>query len=1730
MATPEEKAAAEAAQKLNEHRLKVVTAKKESAFALLQSIYDMAKKLKDDGNQVSFYEFNNKYHNVESLKNTCLSCIDEINELNFLLNPNKAKPSFTDVETVYELYGYIQRKHAQFPLVDPKKDAPEVQFQSKVKLPVLDLKVFSGDPTEWPLWYESFKSLIDQNKDLSNTQKVQYLMSKLSHSALSVCIGILPTADNYALILQALVQKYDDKRTLAMSYLDKLFKFKQIKTESATQLNNFIDQFSASVSALNNLGIQKLDDFIILAIALGKLDPETTKLFEMSVKESEFPTFEQLDTFIKEQAKMLGRMPRNFVKIEPQQVGTSHKVSHKPVFHSFVVEKARPQFCISCNKSQHPLFSCDQFLKLTPVQRYELVKQHRVCINCLNPGHIGTGCQSKHTCKQCSGRHNTLLHFKERAPTRVPNPQLGLGGTSQSSDPGVSCCSTEQTPVEHTVLLSTVKVCITDQIGKVHVIRMLLDSGSMNHFITFSCAKKLGLVVHNNPSTVQGIGSTSKSVSGQTCFTFSSRFDQNISFSVQALVVDHVTNKLPTCRIDKRALKHLQGLQTLADDTFYEPQGISGILAASLWPLLIDNGKIMGEPNCPVGVNTKLGVVVMGTAPTYSPHSENSFCAFTESSLDNMVSSLWELEQIPECHASPYNEEEAWCEDYYKSTVSRDKSGRFTVALPFKESPSVLGESYSQASNRLLSLEKKLDKNSEFRSGYNEAIQDFIDSGHMSLCNNDVSGVFLSHFAVIKASSSTPIRPVFDGSCPTTSKKSLNDILFAGPNIYSDLLVVLLNFRLFSIAVSADIRKMFRQIFVRSEDREFQKVLWRFDPLDPISVYTLNTVTFGVKPSPWLALRTVKQLVVEEAEHYPLAAGVVSRDIYMDDIATSLFDEKQAEQLYSQLIELFKSGGFELVKWASSSLSLLQQIPESDRLCQNLEWDSKSFSKILGMQWNAKEDSFCFQIDGSTDSVCTKRSILSFAARIWDILGFLCPVIVRIKILLQQLWSLKLGWDETPPHHIVNTWNNFRIELQSLSQLSIPRHIGVPNDKVPITLVGYSDASAHAYACVIYCRIVYPSGDVTVSFVTGKTKIAPLSTVSIPKLELLGTMILSKLMRFVINTYQSRCTISSVVCFSDSTVALNWIAGCPSRWNVFVANRITKIQENIDKKSWFYCQGTDNPADLATRGLTPTELMSQDCIWFTGPSWLSLTDIEPYLKPVQVMNSVPEEKKSVFISVDNQSNCSYTFFSPIFQKYSSWSKLQKTFVYVLRFAKLLPHGGVPTHTDLQVAEHFILKIVQKHHFKTLYLSDPQSYLPNLRKLDPFIEGGLVRVGGRLVHSNLEYEQKHPLLLPQKDHVVSLLVKHYHEHNLHTGSGLLFSLLRNNYWILGARNLVRKIVRSCNHCFRRKPEARQPFMGNLPDYRVQPAVKAFVHTGMDMAGPFHITMSRHRGIKSQKAYVCLFICLSTKALYLDLCSDLSTMTFISALKRFLARRGPVLHLYSDNGTNFVGAKNHLDEVYSFLASRDYLLAMQNELDSHRITWKFSVPAGPHMSGIWESAVKSVKTHLYKTITQVLSFESMSTVLAQVECLLNSRPLCPLSSDDTSEPVALTPAHFLTYQPLSHLPARNVLSEPPNRLTRFELLDQMVQNFWKRWSSEYLNTLQARSKWDKHVPPITVGTIVVIKQDSYTPPLQWLLGRVIKTYPGADGVVRVAEVKTKLGIFKRPVVKLCPLPTQ
>ncbi|XP_044741882.1 uncharacterized protein LOC123302855 [Chrysoperla carnea] len=645
---------------------------------------------------------------------------------------------------------------------------------------------------------------------------------------------------------------------------------------------------------------------------------------------------------------------------------------------------------------------------------------------------------------------------------------------SNSSSNTLSLCSTTSTQnypkSNSTILLGTALVYVLDKNGNQHTVRFLLDSASQCHFLTSTCCRRLNLSISNNSSTVQGIGNGVNLVKGEVHLVFSSRFNENYRYPIVALVVDRITDKLPHSFVDINTMPHLMNLP-LADVNFHSPGEIDGIIGAELYSNILGNNRIMGLDNFPTALETTLGYVVMGKSPVLTNlNSFHSFCTTIEPPLEKLVEKFWSLEEIP---SKPiHSPDDIHCETIFKATYKRQASGRYTVALPFRYSWLQLGDSYFVALRRFYALEKKFRQDPQYKIQYSQMIKEYLNEGYLKKLdrNTDVveSAYYIPHHGVIKLESeSTPLRIVMDAGAKSNSSYSLNDLLYSGPKLQADVLTLFLKFRLFEIALTADIRRMYLQIDMAKDHRRFQRILWRDSEDDDLSVYELTTVTFGVKSSPFLALRIIQQLAEDEQTSYPLASKVARNNMYMDDLITSVHCLSEANELYREMIEFFKSGGFEIVKWATNSRQLLEIVPDSLRANNPKNFDSE-LMKILGLQWQPNSDMLSF--NRSFEKVtCTKRNILSIVARIFDPCGFVAPVTLQLKLFIKELWTHKLDWDQTPPNSFVKRWEDFVIEMPLLKNFKIPRHLGVFTDSVPI-LVGFCDASESAYAALVYMR------------------------------------------------------------------------------------------------------------------------------------------------------------------------------------------------------------------------------------------------------------------------------------------------------------------------------------------------------------------------------------------------------------------------------------------------------------------------------------------------------------------------------------------------------------------------------------------------------------------------------------------------------------------------------------
>ncbi|XP_062712996.1 uncharacterized protein LOC134290048 [Aedes albopictus] len=463
--------------------------------------------------------------------------------------------------------------------------------------------------------------------------------------------------------------------------------------------------------------------------------------------------------------------------------------------------------------------------------------------------------------------------------------------------------------------------------------------------------------------------------------------------------------------------------------------------------------------------------------------------------------------------------------------------------------------------------------------------------GHMEEVAEDEEPVYyLPHHAVLKPdSTTTKLRVVFDASCRTSSGVSLNDGLMVGPVVQDDLHSIALRFRFWRYAIVADVAKMYRMVKVCPADHLLQCILWRPSSDDPVKAYKLTTVTYGTSSAPYLSTKCLQRLGTEGAATHPAAAKTVKKDFYVDYALSGTDDLEEGRSLVSDLIDLTNSAGFILRKWSSNSAELLSNVPiefREERISFELD-SSTSAVKTLGLIWEPAADIFRFAVPQlESNAPITKRTVLSESAKIFDPLGIIGPVVVQAKIFLQTLWKQKCDWDDLLPEELQNAWIEFRRNLLALDTLSVPRWVSFTKDLVTVELHGFADASNAAYGACLYLRCITVDGTITVRLITAKSRVAPLEdlkrkkkVLSTPRLELSAALLLSHL-------YEKVCSSVQIpfqpFFWTDSTIVKYWLASPPSRWQIFVANRVSEIQHITSNGVWNHVAGADNPADLPT--------------------------------------------------------------------------------------------------------------------------------------------------------------------------------------------------------------------------------------------------------------------------------------------------------------------------------------------------------------------------------------------------------------------------------------------------------------------------------------------------------------------------------------------------------------------
>ncbi|XP_052757236.1 uncharacterized protein LOC128202123 [Galleria mellonella] len=1617
-----------------------------------------------------------------------------------------------------------------------------------LKLPEIKLMCFDGSYDLWLEFRNSYITMIHERTDLDAIQKLHYLKSSLSGCALQVISALEFTASNYNHAWELLENRFHNNRLLVYNHVRSLFSASSVTKESPLQIRKLIDTILRNLRALQTLG-EPTDswDTLVIYLVLTKLDANTEREWEnhkgsISSDPNNKLKLDDLLNFLRNKADMLEvtlvnhKVLANKPILERKPVHDSKRYSnHSQFTHSYVTTRTnnsklnnkRIRNCIMCSEN-HALYTCISFLNLSVKNRIKLIDDKKLCQNCLRSGHTVNECIFG-ACKRCNKKHNSLIHtdgevvasaLADRAHYSLPADNARRSSTalhSQTNNTGD--LNTTLFPMQQ-VLLCTALVDIFDGNKRCFTIRALLDNGSQHSFISNQLFQQLNISSIQSTIRITGVGQ-SLTQSNKICEVNIRSKVNDYKMRVQCMVLPCITSTIPSKPMDYKSLRIPDNIQ-LADPTFNEPSAIDLLIGADLfWDILYENRIRL--PSGPFLQNSKLGWLISGSIHSDSSCHGNPIQCNLSQAIDTQLKRFWELEEVTITNKL-FTEDEHTCEHLFDTTTKRNADGRFLVRIPLQQSADHLGDSYALAKSRFLSLERKLERLPFYKKLYYDFIHEYVELGHMTKVDEyNKPYYFLPHHGVLREhSTTTKLRVVFDASAVTTSNKSLNDIQYVGPPLQNDIFSILLRFRQYKFVASADVEKMFRQILIQTDQRNLQLIVWRENPSDPLSIYRLNTVTYGTASAPYLSMRCLKQLAIECGDD--MIAKIINEDFYVDDLITGHDDKQILLEICNKVSQVLSSGCFTLRKWTFShdvKTSSSKELCTGDH-CQN---------KTLGIGWYNTSDELHFTTAITESHVVTKRTILSILSQIYDPLGLLTPVIIIAKILLQHLWLCKIHWDDTVPENIKLNWEKFINSLKSLHELRIPRYIMSDNNEIKELHI-FTDASQNAYGACAYIRTYNKNinSPVTIKLLCAKSKVSPIKPVTIPRLELCGALLGARLYKKIVSSL--RLKFDKVYFWTDSTIVMGWVRMSPHLLKTFVQHRVTEINELTGDAIWLHVNGKNNPADLASRGAYLDILV--DCtLWWHGPTFLHGRQFNCKVDHSTYTSiELPEVKNEIVCAA---SNIKDSFIN--FSRFSSFERLKRTGAYVLRFItnirspKHLRTTGSLSVDELSASITMLARLEQIQSFPDEYDSLLKQLPLNQTKsnkvsgLNIFLDqSGLIRVGGRLRNSrHFDYNKKHPILISSKNYFSTLLFRDEHKRLLHAGPQLLLSTIRENWWPLAGRNLARKVVRQCVTCVRMRGKTLTPIMGDLPSERLEPGYP-FMRCGVDYAGPVMILNRRGRGAALMKGYICIFVCFTTRAIHLELVSSLSTNDYLLALKRFISRRGKPIEIFSDNGKVFVGSQKELSLFLNENATQ-----IEDFTTNNGIKLRFIPPYAPHFGGLWEIGVRFCKHHIRRVVgNSNLTFEEFTTVLTQIEAILNSRPMYPLSSDP-NDFLPLTPSHFLIGRPLTALPCKDLTSTATHRLMRYDRIEQMRQHFWQRWSKEYVSELQTRTKWKVQQPDIGQDTLVLIKEDNL-PPLKWRMGRILRTFPGKDGVSRVAEIRTATGIIQRATSKICPLPPQ
>ena len=1638
--------------------------------------------------------------------------------------------------------------------------------QMKANLPVKEPEVFSGDLLSYPTWKASFTALIEQ-KTSDPSERLYYLSKYTSGEAKDAIHTLisLGNQDAYDKAQKILADRYGNKFLVANAFRRKLERWPKIALNDGNAIRKFYDYLEQCRSAMTSISYMTfLNDPKENTLMLQKLPAQiaerwntiTTK--RINEPDGEFPSFEEFTNFIGEEAKKACNPSSSYTAIygKSKEPLAHEKSFRKPMQRTVLMtkhdnnnnesmksEKAtknkkveKSQICVYC-KEKHNVDSCKEFMSLDVKKRNQFCVKNKVCTGCLKPGHTYYDCFYADICEVCRRYHPTILHDEELRKkadakyaqhNKITNKIINryTSGNINSMIVPVKITNKENNKSVNVYAL------LDEQSDACFIEENLLDN--MNATGEESIINIITMIGNNRLKckkiyslTVEGL-QTGKVV------------DLPCVYSRQTIPAKR--NQIPT----KESALKWPHLQPIADKLleYNKTMPVGLLIGANCINAIKPLEIIPGNYNEPYAQNTVLGWGIIGNVSTEDENDDlvvNKVVCEEVKLGDQMKENKY---VIPEVTKETFNEDMKNLHNLFNldfATGVHDEEtglsvedrkfleimeqdmkfedGHFELPLPLKNDKLKPPNNYGMAMRRLMNLKVKMLKNPQFQKDYSDFMEEIIKQHHAEIVPEsevDTSEKvwYIPHHGVYHPKKPHKIRVVFDCSCKFKDF-CLNENLLQGPDLTNNLVGILCRFRMNKVAFTCDIQQMFHQVKVRPEHRNLLRFLWfkDNDMNGPIVQYRMTVHVFGAKSSPSVVNFALQSAADKfKTDETQAAAEFIKTDFYVDDGIKSVNSLDEAITLLKNSQELCKLGGFCLHKFVANHPAVIKSLSpkEMAQSVKNLDLtkDEIPVERTLGIEWHTNTDEFCFKVK-NVKKPNTRRGVLSIVSSLFDPLGMISPFILSGKKILQLLCKKDLGWDDPIPEDLEKEWMSWLHQIEDLDKIKLKRCYAPLNIEVKeYQLHHFSDASEKGYGQCSYLVQIDYHGNSYVSLVMSKARVSPMKTFTVPRLELTAALVSVKVSNFL--KRELKIPITKEIFWVDSKVVLGYIFNEAKRFKIFVANRIQEIRKYTLPSQWKYVNTKSNPADLCSRGVTVQEL-SKSKLWWSGPNFLKENyDEQP--EYYEVDSDDPEVKIcNEIVTVTRYANILERL-----EYFSDWTRATKSIALCHKYlAKLKKTRSDLTITkkDMIKAANFIIKIVQLNDFKdehqSLQHKIPIKKTSPLYKLDPYIDDNdLIRVGGRLRRGTFDANLKYPVILPKNSHVTNLIIRHFHQKVHHQGRTITLNEIRaHGFWIVSGSTLVSKLINNCVTCKKVRYSTCVQKMADLPQDRIEIS-PPFSYSAVDYFGPFFIKEGR----KEVKRYGVLFTCMSSRAVHLETANSLNTDSFINAYRRFVSRRGPCIQLRSDHGSNFVGTITELDNALKEMDTKMIGNVLMKD-NCEYITFKMNPPNASHMGGVWERQIRTTRNILNVLLSNnpgLLNDESFRTFMCEAENIINGRPLCQeVLNDPFLEP--LTPNHFLltTKSKVLLPPPGNFVKNDTFSKKSWRRVQYLLNQFWKRWQREYLQTLQTRQKWLSPKANINVNDVCLIK-DYTLPRNHWSLGRVVEVMPDELGYIRKVKL--------------------